>query len=376
MSVGFNHVKVMPFVVKDAVPVQAEGERRRLRISGWASTEEADRTDEVIEVGFFDASLKAFMDNPVMLWMHDREEPQGRWESVTPVPGKGYYVEGLVIDLGGPEDGRRMASVEEGLVKSLSVGFNGWYTPEYGYWDNETNKWHWTQNGSLMEISLCTIPCNASATFEVSKALGLQQEPRPMVEWPEVAKDLAASGLVVTDDQGNADWQKIAVAAATLLGARGGRELPVPERKRLYAGLAKQYGEKRLPEFAGEWPESIKAVTFYEGELDLLEAQVVTENCGKLKSTVESIANITRHWQKGGGGPSDAMMEAGLSSISSGLEIVKAGRVLSEANRAALSAALSAIQDVLDRVGNGDEEDEGKSAPTLTPELWLLLNAG
>ena len=183
----FEHIKVLPFMLEKAEPSEHEG-RKRLHISGWASTETPDRAEEVIDVGFFDVSLPDFMRTAAMPWMHDTSDPQGKWEAITPVPGKGYHVSGYLVDLGTDLDKRRMAMVEEGLVRSLSVGFNAEYHADFGAVNEETKLWHWRTKGKLLEVSPCTIPCCPDADFAVAKALGiplLRYDPKPKDEAEE-----------------------------------------------------------------------------------------------------------------------------------------------------------------------------------------------
>jgi len=186
---NFTHLKVLPFKLEKAEQVTGTG-RPRLHISGWASTDTLDLDKEVIEVGFFDESLEDFMRTAAMPWMHDTGDPQGQWADITPVPGKGYYVIGDVIDFGTDLDKRRLAMIEERVIGSLSVGFAAEYTAEYGR-EDESGIWHWERGGKLLEVSLCTIPCNPDASFEMAKSLGMtlpHYEPSP-AQTPEEAEE-------------------------------------------------------------------------------------------------------------------------------------------------------------------------------------------
>jgi len=264
----FDHIKVLPLIMEKAEAVPDEsGGRKRLRISGWASTETPDRSGEVIEVGFFDDSLPEFMKTASMPWMHDVSDPQGKWDAVTPVPGKGYHVSGEVIDLGADVDTRRMAMVEEGLVASLSVGFNASYTPEYGYMDDETKTWHWTHGGKLMEVSLCTIPCNPDTSFQVAKMLGM---PLLQYEAPEPqSKDDAE------DERWVDDMKRLSGAMEALLNIhrhwrKQGRLLLAEHRDALtlaqdrlaellepYPAAAEEPASQGAPSLFAEWSPSL-----------------------------------------------------------------------------------------------------------------------
>lgn len=174
----FNQIKLCEFSTKDVTPEVVNG-RKRLNIRGFASREVLDLDGEIIKVGFFERHLPEFLANPQMYWQHGNGDSQGRWTLVEGRAGEGYYAEGYMVHLGTPEDDRRFAMVEEGLVTSLSVGFWGQHTPEYGFHDEGTGAWNWTQNGRLMEISPVTVPACPGAGFALGKSLGLTFEEHP-----------------------------------------------------------------------------------------------------------------------------------------------------------------------------------------------------
>ena len=149
--------------------------RRTLQVEGWASTEQVDRSQEVIHTSFFRDSLPTFRANPQLWWQH--WYPLGLWDEVELREGQGLYVRGRMIALSDADE-TSMAQVEEGIVRSMSVGFNlSKPRPECGY--AEDGVWHWTEGGDLMEVSLVSIPCNPGATMQVAKSLhlALPQEP-------------------------------------------------------------------------------------------------------------------------------------------------------------------------------------------------------
>jgi len=143
--------------------------RRTLQVEGWASTEQVDRSQEVIHTSFFRDSLETFKANPQLWWQH--WQPMGLWDEVELREGQGLYVRGRMIAVSEAEE-PCMALVEEGIVRSMSVGFNlSKPRPECGY--AEDGVWHWTEGGDLMEVSLVSIPCNPGATMQVAKSLHL-----------------------------------------------------------------------------------------------------------------------------------------------------------------------------------------------------------
>lgn len=408
----FEHLTVLPFEIEKTAKDAAPSGRPRLTIRGWASTEEEDLDREVIHVGAFDAHLPDFMRNPQLVWQHQWGDSQGLWREVRPEVGRGYWIEGEMIHFGTPEDDRRFAMVEERVVRSMSVGFNGRYTADYGHWDEtdpdgyptRSSVWHWTQNCRLLEVSLCTIPANPGASIALAKAAGLRvvmpgqmnahsatpfsdlpladddtawdaaAARKRLAEWAggpdkddvdwsryrkafawydaDAAETFGAYKLPVADVIGGelrAVWRAVAAGMAALLGGRGGIDIPDADRRPVYNHLARYYREfdKEPPEFrseAGSGPVDWKA-----GEKDVLEENRALEDVQRIMGATQSLANITRHWTKGGGGPSAAVTGAAVSAITAGASIVKASEVLSTSNRADLTQAAELLGGVLQR---------------------------
>jgi len=404
----FDHLSILPFEVDKAARENGPNGRPRLRVRGWASTEQEDLDREVIHVGAFDQHLADFLRNPQMVWMHERGDTQGLWETVRPEPGRGYWVEGYMVHLGGEQDDRRFAMVEEGLVRGLSVGFNGQYTQDYGYWDGadeagyptRESRWHWTKNCRLMEVSLCNIPCNPSATMELAKAAGLQivtpetfqvksvvpyqnlplapEETgwdaaaalRRVARWaggPDKAdidwaryrrafvwydsadsENFGAYKLPIADvidGELQAVWRGVAASMAALLGSRGGVDIPEEDREGVYNHLVRYYKrfEKEPPELKGFG----EPVLWKADEQDIFEECRALEDVERLRSAATSLSNITRHWQREGGAPSAAVVASAVSAITAATGIVKAAEALSEATSAELQRAADMLGDVL-----------------------------
>lgn len=522
----FGHVKVLPFTVDKAAYLDADPDFAgcpTFRFSGWASLAVPDSDEEIIEVGFFDAHLAEFLANPVMRWMHHWGDVVGRWTGLRPVPDKGYWAEGVAIDFGREEDRARLNMLRTGAVSSMSVGFDGRYTPEFGFFDDAAKLWHWAVNGRLLEISPCDIPACPGASIQLAKRLGVPLVERPksfavkvavvdgapapkgnstsfaanvseaMAEeqvyeimdglWgalyetleailafsgdrgPLIAQlgtDLAAelarripAGAVPAEypatmmaralaelearkavakgacpfadlplapeetawdggaararirewaggddtdwakykrafvwfDPGNAEvvagyklgiadvvdgkleavWRGVAAAMGVLLGAMGGVDIPEGDRKPVYNHLAKYYDKfgKEPPEFKGDWPDSLKAVTFHADELDIMEEQQGEEALARLSGAVQRLGDLSVHFTCEGLTPSPLVLgtlaEAAQTAAEGAQRVAKAGAVLSTASLASVDAAITALC-------NLREAATGQRLPTVEEE--------
>ena len=430
----YSHVKVLQFKA-------AEVNEERRRVSGYASTPDLDRQGERILPEAFAYSLGTYLRNPVVTWSHEWwEMPIGKTVQAEVRPD-GLWVE---IEIAKTAEGNKVwEGITQGLVRSLSVGFDGRYTDEWGYWEqvaeaerkmgydeyqshvDQGQRWVWTKV-ALWEIAVVPLPANANATFGIAKGLGLPEPPRgplaaktatSFADLPaapeETAWDAGASETRVREwaggpnkddidwekyrkrffwyDPDNAEgfggyklpfadivdgdlravWRGVAAAMGALLGARGGVDIPADERKAVYNHIKRYYAkfEKDPPDFKGDWPENLKAVTFRAGEFEILEELRALEDAQRLKHAATSLSNISRHWVTEGGAPSAEVVTDAVSAITAASEVAKAGRVLSAANRSAVEQAIAALQDVLARDDESRANQDSDKGLTLAALL-------
>ncbi len=410
----FGHVKVFGF--EDATVDQASR-----AIEGYASTPKVDAYREVVEPVAFASTAASYLANPIVTWAHEWWEiPIGKTTRLEVQPA-GLWTR---IEFGHTARAEEVwGAVQEGLVRSLSIGFNGDYTSEWGHWetDEQGDVWHWTKL-DLLEIAVVPLPANSEATFAVAKSLGLAPghvrrvtpyanlpladegadwdgtaSERRVREWaggedidwtkyrkrffwydaeePELFGSYKLPFADVIDGELRAVWRGCAAAMAALLGARGGVDIPDADRQPVYRHIVRYYErfEKEPPEFKGGWPTSLADVTFRADELDIYEEQVTRTNINRARTASEGVANIARKWQAGGGVPSaetvTALCTTARSIADSAAIITKASEVLSAQNREAITGAITSLSEVIARdaeakarrVG-GDEKDE-KAAP-------------
>jgi HK97 family phage prohead protease len=131
-------------------------------ITGTASTPETDRQGDILvpEGATFKLPLP-------LLWQHDHSKPIGHVTSAK-VTSKGISIVAKIAVGVSTEIDNAYRLIQAGLVQGLSVGFRTLESEPMarGY---KINRWEW------MELSACTLPCNAAATISsVKSAFGVK----------------------------------------------------------------------------------------------------------------------------------------------------------------------------------------------------------
>ncbi len=126
--------------------------------STFASTTPEDRDGDYIEAGAFDASLKSFRENPVMLTDHVREvgNLMGHYSEVS-VNDRGLALKGVVTNSPHPDAVHTRYQIMEGSLKTLSIGGGFFYKEDY----------KGIEEIDLYETSLVVVPANPDAKFQV-----------------------------------------------------------------------------------------------------------------------------------------------------------------------------------------------------------------
>lgn len=143
--------------------VKAVDTDRRV-ITGIATTPEPDRMGDIVE------PLGAKFKNPLpLLWQHMHDKPVGTVKFEKPTEkGIPFTAELPTIEEAGAlKDLVDMAwqSVKAKLVRGVSIGFRAL---EYSFLDSGGIRFSETE---IMELSLVTIPANASATIQSIKSI-------------------------------------------------------------------------------------------------------------------------------------------------------------------------------------------------------------
>jgi HK97 family phage prohead protease len=136
-----------------------ESDQGRRQIEGYASTRDLDRMGEIVEPGAFAESLKDFMANPILTYMHDWSNPIGK------VVDARIDEVGLFIRAEISETAQKVWKlIEEGILRAFSIGYE---VVEERPLDGVNH----ILRLRLYEVAVVSIPANRRALFSVTKAL-------------------------------------------------------------------------------------------------------------------------------------------------------------------------------------------------------------
>ena len=138
-----------------------------LHIAGMASTNSTDRVGDVIETeAWTKGGLQNYLNNPVILFNHDYNQPIGR-----------------AVQLGTNDNGLQLKAkiaksaghvgelIKEGVLGAFSVGFR----VKDAEYMTETDGYK-IKDAELLEVSVVTVPANQAATFSLAKSFNSESE--------------------------------------------------------------------------------------------------------------------------------------------------------------------------------------------------------
>lgn len=152
-------------------------------ISGIATTPEPDRVGDVVD------PMGAKFANPLpLLWQHRHDSPVGTvmFEKPTKAGIKFKATLPTITEEGPLKQMVDMAwqAVKAKLVRGVSIGFRAM---KYAYMENGGVNY---QESEIYELSLVTIPANASATIQTIKAMDTGARPSGPVRLIQVRKEV------------------------------------------------------------------------------------------------------------------------------------------------------------------------------------------
>jgi len=130
-----------------------------LYIEGYASTNDVDRSDDVIPTSVWEAGIQNYLKNPIILAQHDHDDPIGRMVDYR-IDSKGLWIKARISAAA-----EIFNLVKDEVVTAFSVGFRV-LDAEY----NAAAEVFVVKGLELVEISVVSVPCNQNTLFSLSKA--------------------------------------------------------------------------------------------------------------------------------------------------------------------------------------------------------------
>lgn len=181
-----NKTKVLhlnsAFTIK-AEPSSTDG-FESVYIEGYASTNDIDRSGDVVPTSVWEKGMQNYLKNPVILAHHDHDDPCGRMTEHK-IDSKGLWIKARISSAA--EEVFNL--VKDGLITAFSIGFRI-MDAEY----NAAAEVFMVKELELVEISVVSVPCNQNTLFELAKAFDSAEEFKSYKE-QFVPKSDAAKGL-------------------------------------------------------------------------------------------------------------------------------------------------------------------------------------
>jgi len=142
-------------------------ENDELLIRGMASTNDTDRVGDIIEsAAWTKGGLNNYLNNPVILFNHDYNQPIGRAVELS-TGDNGLQLKAMIAK----SAGHVRELIKEGVLGAFSVGFR----VKDAEYLKESDGYR-IKDAELLEISVVTVPANQAATFSLAKSFNSEKE--------------------------------------------------------------------------------------------------------------------------------------------------------------------------------------------------------
>lgn len=217
------------FTKSEPLPT-ADGKIDSITIEGYASTNDVDRHGDIVPASVWEAGIKNYLKNPVILAYHQHDEPVGRMTDHK-VDEKGLFVKARIS--AAAEDVFNL--VKDGVLTAFSIGFRI-VDAEY----NSALELFVVKELELHEISVVSVPANQNTLFSLSKAFDTAEEFKSFkmqfANPSDSAKGLEASGEAKSDitkelEMTPEQLQKMLADAATAAAEQATKSLLAAQEK-------------------------------------------------------------------------------------------------------------------------------------------------
>jgi HK97 family phage prohead protease/HK97 family phage major capsid protein len=348
------------FTKSEPLPT-ADGKIDSVTIEGYASTNDVDRHGDIVPASVWEAGIKNYLKNPVILAYHDHSEPVGRMTDHR-VDEKGLFVTARIS--AAAEDVFNL--VKDGVLTAFSIGFRI-VDAEY----NSALELFVVKELELHEISVVSVPANQNTLFSLSKAFDTAEEFKSFkmqfATPSDSAKGLEASGEAKSDineelEMTQEELQKMMASAAE----QATKSLLAAQEK---AAAEKAAKEKADADFEARVKAAVAAVTPTETGAEKLLAEVEKRLEAQAETSKSALAGL----------------EAALAEKSKELEAItksrmqftdgKAGEMSYADKEKAVLLAKAAGKGLEDtKFGREMVQKYGAHVPSATWELEVSLN--
>ena len=136
-------------------------------IRGMASTADTDRVGDIIEAAAWTkGGLQNYLNNPVILFNHDYNQPIGRAVELS-TGDNGLQLKAKIAK----SAGHVRELIKEGVLGAFSVGFR----VKDAEYLRESDGYK-IKDAELLEVSVVTVPANQAATFSLAKSFNSESE--------------------------------------------------------------------------------------------------------------------------------------------------------------------------------------------------------
>ena len=134
-------------------------------IEGYASTSDVDRMGDVVPVSVWEAGMKNYLNNPIILAQHDHDDPIGRMVEHK-LDTKGLWIKARISAAA-----EVFSLIKDEVLTAFSIGFRV-LDAEY----NAAAELFVIKELELIEISVVSIPCNQNTLFNLSKSFDSEED--------------------------------------------------------------------------------------------------------------------------------------------------------------------------------------------------------
>ena len=351
----------------DTLPTAGDSGIESVFIEGYASTNDMDRSGDVVPTSVWEKGIQNYLKNPIILAQHDYDDPIGRMVDYK-VDSKGLWVKARIS-----------AAAEEvfGLIKdkvltAFSIGFKI-LDAEY----NSAAEVFVIKELELVEISVVSVPCNQNTLFDLSKAFDNATDYKKFKE-QFAPKGESAKGLESTTEAKSTtmkEWNMTPEEMKQMLADAAKSAAEEATKSLLAAQAAEKAAAEAEAKAQAELEAKVKAavasqITVGESGAEKLLAEVTKrfeEQAYASKSALEGLEATLKE-------KAEELAKIQASKMSFSDKGVAAGTSYEEREKAYLLSKVSgkSIEDT--KFGRQMVEKTGQHLPSATWELEVSTN--